>query len=74
MIERATVMTPKDLARLIRKIRKSVGLTQVELAGLCNVGNRFVVELEQGKPTIEIGKALHVACMLGIKLFHENKV
>ena len=74
MREHTAVITPKDLARLIKSIRKSVGLTQVELAGLCNVGNRFIVELEQGKPTIEIGKAFHVACMLGIKLFHEHKV
>lgn len=58
----------KDLAKAIREQRKNLNLTQVEVAGLCGVGNRFIVELEQGKPTVEIAKALHVSSMLGIRL------
>jgi y4mF family transcriptional regulator len=49
----------------IRGLRRARGLTQVELAGLAGVGPRFIVELEAGKPTAELGKALHVAHMLG---------
>lgn len=63
-----TVRTSKDLGKLIKEKRKSCNLTQVELAGLSNVGSRFLVELEQGKPTIEIGKALQVMRMVGISL------
>ena len=58
----------KEIARAIREQRKLLNLTQVEVAGLCGVGNRFIVELEQGKPTIEMAKALHISNMLGIKL------
>ena len=49
----------------IRALRRASGLTQVELAGIAGVGPRFIVELEAGKPTAELGKALHVAHMLG---------
>lgn len=55
-----------DLGMLIRKERKKQVLNQTELAGLSNVGNRFLVELEQGKSSIEFDKTLHVAQMLGI--------
>ena len=67
------IKTPKDFGKLIRTKRKEQELTQVELAGLSDVGNRFLVELEQGKPTIEIGKALHVLKMLGVNLTPQTK-
>lgn len=67
------IKTPKDFGRLIKAKRKEQELTQVELAGLSDVGNRFLVELEQGKSTIEMGKALHVLKMLGVSLQHETK-
>jgi len=35
-------------------------LTQTEAAGLCNVGTRFISELENGKPTMHFDKALKV--------------
>lgn len=53
---------------LIRKVRKAQQLTQSELAGASGVGLRFVVDLEKGKPTCELEKALQVAAMLGIRL------
>lgn len=62
------IRTPRDLGQALRQERKEQGLNQVELAGLSDVGNRFIVELEQGKATIELGKALQVAHMLGIRL------
>jgi len=67
------IKTPKDFGKLIKSKRKEQELTQVELAGLSDVGNRFLVELEQGKPTIEIGKAMHVLKMLGISLKPQTK-
>ncbi|WP_010297760.1 helix-turn-helix domain-containing protein [Candidatus Odyssella thessalonicensis] len=67
------IKTSKDVGRLIRQKRKSLEMTQVELAGLSDVGSRFMVELEQGKPTIEIGKALQVLRMLGIYLLPQAK-
>lgn len=67
------IKTPKDFGKLVRQKRKHHNLTQVELAGLSDVGSRFLVELEQGKATIEIGKALQVMRMLGISLTAETK-
>lgn len=58
----------KSIGELIRKERKGQGLTQEQLAGVCGVGKRFIVELESGKDTIQLGKALHILNMLGIKL------
>lgn len=57
-----------DLAEIIVKIRKAQGLTQKDVAFACNVGIRYIVDLENGKETCEIGKALKIVNMLGIKL------
>ncbi len=57
-----------DIADFVRKIRKAQNLTQKEMAGLCNVGVRFVSDLENGKPTLHIGKVIHVLNMLGAVL------
>lgn len=62
------VLTIADLGRLIRDARKRQGLRQDELAGAANVGLRFIVELENGKPTAQIGKALSVVKTLGLTL------
>lgn len=67
------IKTSKDIGKLVRQKRKELELTQVELAGLSDVGSRFLVELEQGKPTIEIGKALQVMQMLGLSLTSHHK-
>jgi len=40
-------------------------MRQDELAGAAGVGLRFVVELEAGKPTAQLGKALQVLSALG---------
>jgi len=37
------------------------------------VGTRFVSELENGKPSIEIGRAFQVAAMLGLEVRIERK-
>jgi len=39
----------------------------MELACYANVGVRFLIELESGKPTIQMGKALKVLETLGCK-------
>lgn len=61
-------LTPSDLGALVRRVRKAQGLRQDELAGAAAVGLRFIVDLEAGKPTIQIGKALKVLEALGCTL------
>jgi hypothetical protein len=40
-------------------------MRQDELAGAAGVGLRFIVELEGGKPTVQLGKTLQVLFALG---------
>jgi y4mF family transcriptional regulator len=61
-------MDAKALGRWIRRQRKRQRLRQAELAALSDVGTRFVSELERGKPTLEIGRIMRVAAMLGGEL------
>lgn len=65
-------MTPKQLGKTIRDTRRKLQLRQDELAGAANVGVRFIVDLEAGKPTAQIGKALAVLDALGCKLTVEQ--
>ena len=58
-------MTPTEIGTTIRTARKSQGLRQDELAGAAGVGLRFIVDLEAGKPTAQLGKALQVLQALG---------
>jgi transcriptional regulator with XRE-family HTH domain len=48
--------------------RKSQKLRQDQLAGAANVGLRFIVDLEAGKPTAQIGKVLTVQAALGVTM------
>ena len=60
--------TPEKIGELIKRTRKSLGVTQKDLALTSGTGLRFIIELEKGKPTCQIGKVLIVLQTLGIKL------
>ncbi|MBX9724939.1 MAG: helix-turn-helix domain-containing protein [Candidatus Obscuribacterales bacterium] len=60
------IRNSEDLGQLIREARQALGLRQKDVAAFSDCGERFIVDLENGKPTCQIGKALHVALMLGI--------
>jgi HTH-type transcriptional regulator / antitoxin HipB len=57
-----------DLAVVVRARRRGLGLTQVEVAELADVSARFVMELEQGKPTIRLDKLTAVLDAIGLSL------
>ncbi len=63
-----SISTSAQFGNLIKKIRKTAHLTQRELAAACGTGVRFIQELERGKSSCELDKALHVASMLGMRL------
>lgn len=63
----------KDLATLVKQQRKKMGMTQSEASALCNVGTRFLSDLENGKPTLQIDKVLSVAKLFGLKISVEEK-
>ena len=60
--------TPQDLGKIVRDTRKKLGVTQKDLALTSGTGLRFVIDLEKGKETCQIGKALTIMQTLGIKL------
>ena len=62
------------LGRAVRSIRRARGLTQAELAGLAGVGVRYLSELERGKTTSHLGKALTVLHRLGCRLTLEARL
>jgi y4mF family transcriptional regulator len=62
------LLTPEELGRIVRKERKAMGLTQADLALTSGTGMRFISDLENGKPTCQIGKTLTVLKTLGLRL------
>lgn len=59
------------LGCLVKQVRKSQRVTQVQVSQLTNLGSRFVVDFEAGKPTLQVGKAFEVLKTLGVRLYAE---
>ena len=57
-----------EVSEFIKDRRKSVKLTQPELARKAGVGLRFVRELEQGKQTLRMDKVNQVLQLFGFEL------
>jgi HTH-type transcriptional regulator / antitoxin HipB len=60
--------TLQEIGRIVRETRKILGVTQKDLALTSGTGLRFVIDLEKGKETCQIGKALTILHTLGIRL------
>ncbi|MDF1678771.1 MAG: helix-turn-helix transcriptional regulator [Legionellaceae bacterium] len=61
------IHSSKDIGQLIRNVRKQLGVTQRDLALTAGTGLRFIIDLEKGKDTCQIGKILQVLQVLGIQ-------
>lgn len=57
-----------QLGASIRRARKAQNLTLEQLSGLSGLGVRFLSELERGKPTAQLGKALEIARLVGLRI------
>ncbi len=66
--------TAKQVGQTIRDARNSLGVTQRQLALAAGTGLRFVIDLEKGKPTCQLGKVLAVLQTLGVKVKLETAV
>ena len=62
-----------ELGALICNQRKQLALNQLDLAGLGNTGNRFIVDLENGKPTVQLQKVLNLMDLLGLEMVVRTK-
>ena len=60
--------TAQLIGEVVIKTRKSMGVTQKDLALTSGTGLRFIIELERGKPTCELEKVLTVLQTLGIRI------
>jgi len=63
-----TVQNTPQLGDAVRSMRKQLKVTQKNLAMTCGTGLRFVIDLEKGKPTCQIGKILQVLQDLGLRV------
>ncbi|MDY0100939.1 MAG: type II toxin-antitoxin system Y4mF family antitoxin [Bacilli bacterium] len=61
-------MDVKYIGNAVKERRKSLGLTQAYLAALSNTGVRFIIELERGKPTVQLHKVFDVLRVLNLKV------
>lgn len=53
---------------LVRESRRAIGMTQEDLAFATGLGRRFIIELEAGKPTCQLGRALIAASAVGLRV------
>ena len=67
------IFETKTLGQAIKTARKQNEMTQTEIAAICGVGVRFISDLENGKPTVELEKVLRVIKGLGLELIVKQK-
>ena len=56
----------KDFGKELKKRRKELGYTQAYISEFTGFSVSFISDLEKGKPTAEIGKAIKYANLLGL--------
>lgn len=60
--------TTAELGRVARIVRKRQGLRIDSLADLAGLSKQFIADVEHGKPTVQMGKVLHLLEQLGVHL------
>jgi len=60
------IQTSRAFGSAVRRARNDRGLSQVELAARAGVGRPWLSELETGKRTAELGRALSVLAALDL--------
>lgn len=56
-----------EIAATVQARRKSLGVTQSQLADLAGVSPKFVYDLEKGKPSVSLDRVLLVITALGLE-------
>ena len=62
------MIEPDLLAKILKKHRKTAGLSQLQLAELAGIGKTAVFELEKGKETVQLNTLRKVLAVLNIKV------
>lgn len=68
------VTSTKAIGDLVRKARKASGITQADMAGLSGSGNRFIVDAENGKSTIQAQKLIDLIGLVGLEVVIRKKL
>lgn len=63
----------KSLGEAIRARRKELHYTQAYISEFTGFSVSFISDLERGKPTAEIEKAIHIINLLGMDLLVEKR-
>ncbi|MYD97478.1 MAG: helix-turn-helix transcriptional regulator [Gammaproteobacteria bacterium] len=71
---RGVAVSVDEIGKTVRSTRRSLGVTQRELAMAAGTGLRFVIDLEKGKPTCQLGKTLAVLSTLGVEVAFAGRV
>lgn len=64
-----TLRSAEEIGSLVRETRKAQGISQEQLAGVANTGIRFISDLENGKPTVQLEKTIRVLEALGLGVY-----
>lgn len=62
------ITSPASLGRVLRESRNRAGLTQEQLSAMLGVSERYIVELEQGKPTKALDRLFDYMRETGVTL------
>jgi len=68
-----TVRSTESIGEIVQQLRREQKLLQADLAGLAGTGNRFIVDLEKGKPTLQMQKVLEVLDLMGLEVSIRRK-
>jgi transcriptional regulator with XRE-family HTH domain len=66
-VDRRALQAASTFGSMIRTRRKALNMRQDQLAMATGVGRRFLIELEAGKPSCQLGRSLLVAQALGLR-------
>ena len=58
----------KAFGEMIKKQRKQLGYTQKYICEVSGISASYISDLENGKATAELGKAIYLANLLGLDL------
>ena len=67
------VTDAKSFGEALRKRRKQLGYTQAYIAEFSGFSVSFISDLERGKSTAELGKAIYLANLLGLDCSLEER-
>lgn len=62
------INNPKELGQHLLEERKRLQLTQKEISEFSDVGRKFIIEVEKGKVTAQLGKVFELLNSLGLEL------